>query len=146
MCQSFVRICDVKHGFLHTRMRFKSFCFISVSHFVFTALQDWSPISPLASVDWRFRSLFLADPKRSLPAPFGRLFSVLQWDPFTSGEPYQKKVPSEVRHIPDAVAQANPGLENRRELMKASKKTYLYLFKVELILIPLFSCILFFIR
>lgn len=42
-----------------------------------------------------------------------------------------------LRHVPDAVAQAKPGLENRHELMKASKKAYLYLFKVELILIPL---------
>lgn len=39
--------------------------------------------------------------------------------------------------MPDAVAQANPDLENRHELVKASKKAYLYLFKVESIPIPL---------
>lgn len=40
-------------------------------------------------------------------------------------------------NVPDAAAQAKPGLENRHELTKASKKANVYVFKVELILIPL---------
>lgn len=78
MSSSFVPICNVKYGFWHMRMRFKSFCFVlSLSAHPGLALQNRGPISHLASVwltaDSGHSFWLRQDPKRSGRAPFPSL-------------------------------------------------------------------------